>query len=89
MSDELDAVGETLRALMTTAQEAHAAVVQGVTAESGGEAEEVVRASALAFVEANKERIAEQLVELGAALLVVGEGTEIAMALVDDQAEAG
>jgi hypothetical protein len=76
--DELRAVATAAEPVFLLSQEMFAVAV--------GEAEagpEETRAAALAFVEAHADRIAQQLLELGAALAAAGVATEVAMVVVD------
>ncbi len=85
MADEVESVGVALRASLGTAQELFAFVAERLTGVGEHDAQRVARECALEFLEQNRERVAEELLELGASLHAAGEVDAVALAVVDDE----
>lgn len=82
MADELDAVGRALGPVVVVAQEVFEAGARAAEGASSENVDAVARAAALRFVRERIEQLAEQLLELGAALAAAA-GTEVVMTVVE------
>lgn len=84
MADEVESVATAFRAMLGTAQEVFAFVAERLEGVDEHDVQRVAREAALEFVERNKERVGEELLELGASLNAAGDMDEVALAVVDD-----
>lgn len=85
MADEVESVAVALRVTLGTSQEMFAFVAERLASVGEQDVERVAREAAMEFFGQNGERIAEELLELGAALNAAGEIDAVALAVVDDE----
>ncbi len=85
MADEVESVATAFRAMLVTGQEMFAFVAERLEGVGEHDVQRVAREAALEFVEQNKERLGEELLELGASLNAVGEMDTVALAVVDEE----
>lgn len=84
MANEVESVATAFRAMLVMSQEMFAFVAERLEGVSEHDAQRVACEAAQEFVERNKERVGEELLELGASLNAAGDMDEVALAVVDD-----